>query len=93
MKAKGVKSVQSRVCNLRDLNPAITTDDMRRSLKEAFAGEYGEYTELSTEGLDCREVQETYKLYASWDWKFGKSPQCETVYSRRFDWGEVEIYL
>ncbi len=93
MKAKGVKSVQSRVCNLRELNPAITTDDMRRSLKEAFAGEYGEYTELSTEGLDCREVQETYKLYASWDWKFGKSPQCETVYSRRFDWGEVEIYL
>lgn len=29
MKAKGVKSVQSRVCNLQDLNPEVTTDDMR----------------------------------------------------------------
>ena len=26
MKAKGVKSVQSRVCNLKDLNPEVTTD-------------------------------------------------------------------
>lgn len=93
MKAKGVKSVQSRVCNLKDLNPEVSTDDMRRALKEAFAEEYGEFTELSTEGLDCPEVQEIYKLYSSWDWKFGKSPECETVYSKRFDWGEVEIYL
>ena len=23
----------------------------------------------------------------------GKSPECETSYSRRFDWGELEVYL
>ena len=93
MKSKGIKSVQSRVCNVQDLNPAVTTDGMRQALKEAFAAEYGEFTELSTEGLDNPKVQETYKLYSSWEWKFGKSPECETVYSKRFDWGEVEIYL
>lgn len=93
MKSKGIKSVQSRVCNLRDLNPSVTTDAMRVALKEAFGEEYGEFTELSTEGLDCPEVQEAYKRYSSWEWKFGKSPECETVYSRRFGWGEVEIYL
>ncbi len=93
MKSKGIKSVQSRVCNLKDLNPSVTTDAMRRALKEAFAEEYGEFTELSTEGLDGPEVQKTYKLYSSWEWKYGKSPECETVYSKRFDWGEVEVYL
>lgn len=93
MKAKGVKSVQSRVCNLQDLNPAVTTDDMRQALKQAFGEEYGEFTELSPEGLDCPEVQETYRLYSSWDWKFGKSPECEAMYSKRFNWGEIQVYL
>lgn len=93
MKAKGVKSVQSRVCNLKDLNPAVTTDAMRRALKEAFAAEYGDFTELSPDGLDCPEVQETYSLYSSWEWKFGKSPACETSYSKRFSWGEIEVQL
>ena len=27
------------------------------------------------------------------EWKYGKSPECETSCSRRFDWGELEIYL
>ena len=38
-------------------------------------------------------MQETYNLYSSWDWKFGKSPECETSYSKRFDWGELEVWL
>ena len=93
MKSKGIKSVQSRVCNLKDLNPVVTTDTMRQALKEAYLTEYGEFIELSPEGLDCPEVQETYDIYSSWEWKFGKSPDCETSYSKRFSWGEVEVQL
>ena len=93
MKAKGVKSVQSRVCNLKDLNPDVTTDAMRQALKESFEELYGSFEELDPAVLDNPEVKETYDLYASWEWKFGKSPECETSYSRRFDWGELEIYL
>ena len=59
MKAKGVKSVQSRVCNLKELNPEVTPD----------------------------------ALYSSWEWRYGKSPECESSYAHRFDWGEVEIWL
>ena len=87
MKAKGVKSVQSRVCNLKDLNPEVTTDAMRQALKESFEELYGSFEELDP------QVKETYDLYSSWEWKFGKSPECETSYSKRFDWGEVEVYL
>ena len=93
MKSKGIKSVQSRVCNLKELNPVVTTDAMRQALREAFLTEYGELIELSTEGLDCPEVRETYETYASWEWKFGKSPECETSYNKRFAWGEVEVQL
>lgn len=93
MKAKGIQSVQSRVCNLKDLNPEVTTDLMRQALKESFEELYGSFEELNPEILDNSEVKETYELYSSWDWKFGKSPECETSYSKRFDWGEVEVQL
>lgn len=93
MKAKGVKSVQSRVCNLKDLNPEVTTDAMRQALKESFEELYGSFEELDTKILDNSQVKETYELYSSWEWKFGKSPECETSYSKRFDWGELEVCL
>ena len=91
MKAKGVKSVQSRVCNLKELNTEVTTDAMRQALKESFEELYGSFEELDEKLLDNPLVKETYDLYSSWEWKFGKSPECETSYSRRFDWGEVEV--
>lgn len=93
MKAKGVKSVQSRVCNLKALNPEITVEAVRQALKESFLEIYGEFTELDPAQLDNPEVQETYELYSSWEWKYGKSPECETSYEKRFDWGEVEVWL
>ena len=93
MNAKGVKSVQSRVCNLKELNTEVTTDAMRQALKESFEELYGSFEELDEKLLDNPLVKETYDLYSSWEWKFGKSPECETSYSRRFDWGEVEVCL
>ena len=32
-------------------------------------------------------------MYASWDWRYGKSPECEVVHGKRFSWGEVQVYL
>lgn len=93
MKAKGVKSVQSRVCNLKMLNPEVTVEAMRQALKESFSEIYGDFAELDPAGLDNPEIRKTCELYSSWDWRYGKSPECETSYSRRFDWGEVEIWL
>ena len=40
-----------------------------------------------------KEAGATYELYASWDWRYGKSPECEVVQSKRFAWGEVQVYL
>lgn len=93
MKAKGVKSVQSRVCNLKELNIEVTVDKMKEAMQRAFEEEYGAYEILNQEELNESEVQKTYEQYASWDWRYGKSPECETVYRKRFDWGEVEVHV
>lgn len=91
MKAKGVKSVESRVCNLKELNADITVEAMKVALLEAFEEEYGEYESMGLVGDTT--VQKTYDLYASWDWRYGKSPECEVVHSKRFPWGEVQVHL
>ena len=93
MQAKGVKSVKSRVCNLRDLNPEMTVEAMKVALQEAFEEEYGVYQKIEQSGFDEAEIQKTYEQYSSWDWRYGKSPECELVRSKRFFWGEVEVQL
>lgn len=93
MKAKGVQSVRSRVCNLKDLNPDVTVADMKVALKEAFAEEYGTFENFPSEKINCAEVEKTCEIYASWDWKYGKSPECEIVRSKRFSWGEIQVHL
>lgn len=101
MKAKGVKSVEARVCNLKELNPEVTVEAMKLALVEAFSEEYGEYEELSLSAgadsgmvnLEDAEIKKIYEQYASWDWRYGKSPECEMVHSKRFSWGEVEIHM
>ena len=113
MKAKGVKSVESRVCNLKDLNADVTVEAMKVALLEAFAEEYGEYERIGlvedADACTCagscgsgnvkicslakKEFQDTYNMYASWDWRYGKSPECEVVHSKRFSWGEVQVHL
>ncbi|MBR2401362.1 MAG: hypothetical protein IKB01_01145, partial [Lachnospiraceae bacterium] len=32
-------------------------------------------------------------MHASWDWRYGKSPECEVIHSKRFSWGEVQVHL
>lgn len=93
MKSKGVKSVKSRVCNLKDLNPEVTVEAMKTALREAFTEEYGAFENFTFENLNCEEMQKTYEAYASWDWKYGKSPECEIVRVKRFTWGEIQVHL
>lgn len=91
MRGKGVKSVESRVCNLKELNADVTVEAMKEALLEAFAEVYGEYERIGL--VEDADVQATYNMYASWDWRYGKSPECEAVHSKRFSWGEVQVHL
>ena len=92
LKAKGVKSVRSRVCNLKDLAGDVTVDVLAKALEESYHKIYGDCTVWDPSILGNEKAQAVYEKYASWDWRYGKSPDCETVCRTRFDWGEVEVH-
>ena len=93
MKAKGVDSVRSRVCNLRDLNQEITTQGIMEQMAESFQKEYGTAQILKLGGEDQEKIRQIYESYCSWEWVYGQSPACEIVHQKRFVWGEVEVQM
>ncbi|MGM9539146.1 lipoate--protein ligase [Anaerovibrio sp.] len=92
LRAKGVQSVQSRVCNLADLNPHITVDAMKESLREAFCAVYG---------LPVRELELTEADMAFWqseearmsapEWLYGEAKVLDFSKEMRFGWGTVRM--
>lgn len=91
--SKGVVSVRSRVCNLKELVPGLGVEDVRRAVIAAFETEYGAYSLLREEELDQAILEEKEKKYASWEWRIGSSPACDLELETRFPWGGVTLQL
>lgn len=92
-KGVDVRSVRSRVVNLASLNPEISVEAVWRSLKETFALVYGDYSrEIRFDGA-CEEIERLYQKYASWEWRYGETPDFDISLRNRFEWGEMEICL
>ena len=91
----GVASVRSRVVNLSDLNPAITSDSIVPSLRKAFEAEYSEHSEYSeySEIIKQPEVRALYEEFASDEWRYGRWRSFTAQRSAQFPWGHVELQL
>jgi len=95
MESKGVRSVASRVVNLKDLKPDLTIDIMKRAMYNGFIEEYGHidrilnYNEIASR----EEVRTLYAKYSSREWLLGKSPDFDFGIENRFAWGGIEIGL
>lgn len=90
--SKGVKSVRSRVGNIRaNLTKDMDLLEFWRYLEQALADS------LIPSSLTEQEIQEVLKLraekYDTWDWNFGKSPAYELRNKRRFPGGMLEVNL
>ena len=89
----GVASVQSRVVNLSELNPSLTSDNIAPHLIAAFEKVYGKKTET----IDFDEIVKTpgaqnlIKKYSSEEWLYGRWKSFTAQRSHHFDWGEVEL--
>lgn len=95
IKAKGVKSVRSRVTNVRPHLPKdLTLPEFRhillQSILEDTPGEPHPLTEA-----DLAAVEAIKKArYDTWQWNYGASPACTVRKRRRFEGcGTVEAYL
>jgi lipoate-protein ligase A len=95
LSAKGVTSVKSRVVNLKSINPDITIEALKAALEFAFADIYGtpESKVFINEESVTGTALERYHHYASWEWRFGKTPAFDAVFDERFEWGEFILNI
>lgn len=93
IKSKGIASVRARVCNLRDFVPELTPKSVILALETAFGEEYGDYEPIAL-GEEARAaIRPIYDKQSSWEWRLGRSPECDIQFDSRFAWGEVQLLL
>lgn len=93
MRSKGIDSVRARVCNICELSSGLTVGAMRRLVIESFIEEYGAASEYVFDGTALAEVEERRERLASWEWRFGKTPQFDFETDKRFSFGDTQIYF
>lgn len=93
LESKGVKSVRSRVVNLRELSPGITVGAVAAALEKAFTVEYGEAVALVLDTEAERDVTELFERNRSWAWQLGKAPAFDYTYENRFEWGMARLCI
>lgn len=92
LKAKGVASVRSRVCNLQDACKDIEPARLCEELLIAFEQEYAPVqARLVDTALDKADYQDLIDKYSSWEWIIGQTPAFQANYETRFAWGEVQL--
>lgn len=91
----GVKSVASRVVNLSELVPSLTSENIKQPLIEAFEKVYEEKASILhfEELAKLPEVQRIKEKVESHEFIFGRWEQFQTDKKARFSWGGVEIAL
>lgn len=91
--SKGVKSVRSRTVNLSEIQPSLGIEEIYKAFYAAFDAEY----KLSASKISIDFEDEEYKKirsrFSSKDWIFNKASNFSEKLSRRYDWGNTEIYL
>lgn len=93
MRSKGIDSVRARVCNICELSSGLTVEAMRRLVIESFIEEYGAASDYVFDGTALAEVEERRERHASWEWRFGKTPQFDFETDKRFSFGDTQIYF
>lgn len=91
----GVASVQSRVVNLSELNPSITSENIKPLMVKAFEEEYGGPLKVLDFDMLTQQpqVQELYREFASPEWKYGNWRRFKAQRCAQFEWGGVEVSL
>jgi lipoate-protein ligase A len=96
IESKGVKSVRSRVTNIK---PYLNEDVDILTFKELllknifeYEGQVPEEYKLNQEQLN--EIDKLFKeKYSTWEWNYGESPEFNYRNYKRFPFGSIEVRL
>jgi len=89
--SKGIDSVKSRVCNLSDLSPSISTKTMISSLIKEYGKMYGKVDEYVFVN-ECKvQLEKYYEKHTSWEWQMGNTMPFDIELEHRFVWGGVQM--
>ncbi len=91
--SKSVKSVQSRVGNIRSfLGEDMTVQRFWEHLKSFFLVSNAKRIVLTSDNLkEVLRLKET--KYDAWEWNYGRSPKCQIRSKNRFDGGLLDVRL
>lgn len=90
IRSKGIDSVRARVINLADIRHELRMEDLAKSIEGSFGQIYGAPKELPFD-LYSDQAATLYRKYASWQWRFGDSPDFDIEMQRRFSWGGADL--
>ena len=100
IESKGIKSIRSRVTNIKDYLPAdkqaMTTEEFRQAILLQIFG-VDSVDQVKTHELNegdwkaINQISEEY--YRNWDWNYGRSPEFNLERQKRFAIGSIEVRL
>ena len=91
--SKAVKSVASRVGNLKEGNADITNELVKEALIATFKKYYGEADIFFEDYTTFEAAQKNYRLFGDRSLILEKTPQFSHSFTHRFPWGEVTLNL
>lgn len=92
--SKGVKSVRSRVTNIKEHLPKGTTLQNFWDQLHYYLSNEGKDAEIVLSDEDIKRIEEDAQAkFASWDWIYGASPEFNLRNSQRFTGGRVEVLI
>lgn len=95
IESKGIKSIRSRVTNIREhLDEDMTMEEFKETLLAYLFEEFESVPKYELTEKDWEEIRKiSRERYANWDWNYGKSPKFNVELSNRFAAGSVDVRL
>jgi lipoate---protein ligase len=95
IESKGIKSVRSRVTNIRPYlpEPMPLHQFRQRLLESIFEGERP-IPQYHLDGKDWAAIRQLAESrYYTWDWNYGRSPDFNLRQTQRFPFGEIDAWI
>jgi lipoate-protein ligase A len=95
IESKGIKSIRSRVTNIREhLKEDMTMEEFKETLLTYLFEEFDSIPKYELTESDWEQIRKiSRERYANWDWNYGKSPKFNVELSNRFAAGSVDVRL